>query len=82
VDLVLCYLFRDRRLDRGMVERLVPGGLLALAVRSEVDAEPEQFPDGSRRARPGELRDAFAHLELLDEGESNGMAWILARRPG
>jgi SAM-dependent methyltransferase len=82
VDLVLCYLFRDPRLDRGMVDRLVPGGLLAVAVRSEVDVGPEQFPDGSRRARRGELRDAFGHLEILDEGESDGMARILTRKPG
>jgi SAM-dependent methyltransferase len=81
VDLVLCYLFRDSRLYRGMVDRLVPGGLLAVAVRSEVDAGTERFPDGSHRARPGELRDAFGHLEILDEGEGNGIARILTRKP-
>ena len=63
VDLVLCYLFRDFRLDCAMVDRLVPGGLLAVAVRSEVGVGPEEFPDGSQRARPGELREAFGHLE-------------------
>jgi SAM-dependent methyltransferase len=82
VDLVLSYLFWDLRLDRAMVGRLVPGGLLAVAVRSEVDVGPEEFPDGSHRARPGELRDAFGHLEVLDEGEGDGMARILARKPG
>ncbi len=82
VDLVLCYLFRDSRLDRAMVDRLVPGGLLAVAVRSEVDVRPEEFPDRSQRARPGELRDAFGHLEVLDEGEGDGMARILTRKPG
>jgi SAM-dependent methyltransferase len=82
VDLLLCYLFRDSRLHRAMVDRLVPGGLLAVAVRSEVDVGPEEFPDGSQRARRGELRDAFGHLEVLDEGEGDGMARILARRPG
>jgi hypothetical protein len=81
VDLVLCYLFRDPRLYRGMIDRLVAGGLLAYAVRSEVDAGPEEFPDGNRRARPGELRDAFGHLEILEEGEGDGMARILARKP-
>ena len=81
VDLVLCYLFRDPRLYFGMVDRLVPGGLLAVAVRSEVDAAPEVFPDGNHRARPGELRDAFGHLEVLEEGEGEGMARILARKP-
>ncbi len=82
VDLVLCYLFRDFRLDRAMVDRLAPGGLLAVAVRSEVDAGPEEFPDGSQRARPGELSDAFGHLEILDEREGDGTARILARKPG
>ena len=82
VDLVLSYLFRDSRLDRAVVDRLVPGGLLAVAVRSEVDVGPEDFPDGSQRARPGELRDAFGHLEILNEGEGDGMARILARKPG
>lgn len=81
VDLVLCYLFRDPRLDRALVDRLVPGGLLAVAVRSEVGVGPEQFPDGSRRARPGELLEAFSHLEILDEGESDEIARIVARKP-
>ena len=81
VDLVLCYLFRDFRLDSAMVDRLVPGGLLAVAVRSEVGVGPEEFPDGSRRARPGELRQAFGQLEILDEGEDDGIARILARKP-
>jgi len=81
VDLLLCYLFRDPRLYRGMVDRLVPGGLLAVAVRSEVGAGPEEVHDGNHRARPGELRDAFGHLEILEEGEGDGMARILARKP-
>jgi SAM-dependent methyltransferase len=82
VDLVLCYLFRDHRLDRAIVDRLVPGGLLAVAVRSEVDVGPEEFPDGSHRARAGELSNAFGHLEVLDEKEADGIARILARRRG
>lgn len=76
VDLLLCYLFRDERLDRAMMERLAPGGLLAVAVQSEVGVGPGEF-----RARPGELRDAFGELEILDEGEGEGMARVLARRP-
>lgn len=75
VDLILCYLFRDRRLDRDVVDRLVPGGVLAVAVLSEVGHGPGEF-----RAGPGELRDAFWHLDVLDEGEKEGRAWILARR--
>jgi len=75
VDLILCYLFRDALLDEAMVQRVKPGGLLAVAVLSEVGARAGRF-----RARPGELRDAFGHLETLDEGEADGMAWILVRR--
>jgi hypothetical protein len=59
-----------------MIERLAPGGLLAVAVLSEVGVGPGEF-----RARPGELRDAFGTLEIVDEGEGEGMARILARRP-
>ena len=34
VDLLYCYKFRDPRLHRDMIERLRPGGLLAVAVLS------------------------------------------------
>lgn len=76
VDVVLCNWFRDDRLDRAIVNRLKPGGLLGIAVISEVDAGP-----GAYRARPGELRAAFADLEVLFDGEGGGEAWLLARRP-
>jgi SAM-dependent methyltransferase len=76
VNLLFCHLFRDRRLDDAMIERLAPGGKLAVAVLSEVGAGPGAF-----RARPGELRDAFGKLEIVDEGEGDGVGWILARRP-
>lgn len=48
VDVVYCARFRDRRLDRAMIERLATGGLLATCVLSEVGAEPGPF-----RAAPG-----------------------------
>jgi hypothetical protein len=76
VNLLFCHLFRDPRLDVAMMERLVPGGMLAVAVLSEVGVGPGDF-----RARPGELRDAFGSLEVVDEGEGDGVARILARRP-
>lgn len=75
MDLVLCYLFRDPRLDPDMMERLEPGGVLAVATLSEVGAGAGRF-----RAGPGELRRAFSKLDLLDEGEVDGTAWLLARR--
>jgi hypothetical protein len=51
-----------------------PGGLLALAALSEVDAGPGPF-----QVRPGELPAAFAELEVLAAGKRNGEAWLLAR---
>jgi SAM-dependent methyltransferase len=75
VDLVLCHRFRDRRLDQAIIERLAPGGMLALAVLSEVDVGPGPF-----RARRGELCEAFGELDMLVGGEAEGVAWLLARR--
>ena len=75
VDVVLCYLFRDPRLDTAMVERLAPGGLLMTAVLSEVGGEPGRF-----RAKPGELVRAFGTLETLEDGEADGMAWLIGRK--
>jgi SAM-dependent methyltransferase len=76
VDLILCHLFRDSALDQPLLQRLAPGGMVAIATLSEVDAGPGQF-----RVRPGELPDAFASLETLAAGEGDGLAWIIARRP-
>src|SRR5215472_3136002 len=74
VDVILCHKFRDRRLDRAIVERLAPGGLLAIAALSEVGAAAGPF-----RAAPGELPAAFAQLDLVAAGEGDGYAWLLAR---
>ena len=76
VDLLLCYLFRDPTLDTAIVDRIRPGGILATAALSEVGAEPGRF-----RAKPGELREAYSSLEILVEGEGEGMAWLIGRRP-
>ncbi|MGV0805686.1 class I SAM-dependent methyltransferase [Mycolicibacterium setense] len=74
VDVVLCHRFRDRRLDRALIERLSPGGLLAISALSEVGAAP-----GPYRTPPGELVAAFDELELIASGEGDGEAWLLAR---
>jgi SAM-dependent methyltransferase len=74
VDVILCHKFRDRRLDRAIIERLAPGGLLAIAVLSEVDATPGPF-----RAAAGELPAVFAELDVIGTGEGQGYAWLLAR---
>jgi len=73
-DVILCHKFRDRRLDDALIERLAPGGLLAIATLSEVGAAP-----GSFRATPGELTTAFGDLELVAAGEGDGLAWLLGR---
>ena len=74
VDVILSHKFRDRHLDHAIIERLAAGGLLAIAVLSEVGAAPGPF-----RAAPGELAAAFAELELVAAGEGQGYAWLLAR---
>lgn len=73
-DVVLCHKFRDHRLDRAIIGRLAPGGLLAIAALSEVGATPGPF-----RAVAGELPAAFAELDVIAAGESDGLAWLLAR---
>jgi SAM-dependent methyltransferase len=75
VDVIVCCKFRDPRLDRTIIERLSPGGLLAIAALSEVGAGPGAF-----RVAAGELPAAFAGLDLIDAGEGDGQAWLLARR--
>ena len=75
VDVVICHRFRAPHLNDAIVERLVPGGLVAIAVLSEVDAAP-----GPYRAVPGELTAAFATLDPIASGEGQGLAWLLARR--
>jgi hypothetical protein len=75
VDLVLCHMFREPRLDHAIVERLLPGGLLAIAALSEVDVGPGRY-----RAPSGELLEAFGKLDVIESGEQNGEAWLLGRR--
>ncbi|ETW23432.1 class I SAM-dependent methyltransferase [Mycobacterium gastri] len=74
VDLIVCHKFLDRRLDQPMAQRLAPGGLLAIAVLSEVGAAAGPF-----RAGCGQLRAAFAGLDVIAAGEGQGQAWLLAR---
>lgn len=78
VDVVLCHLFDAPLLDDALVGRLRPGGLLAVAVLSEVGGGRGRF-----RAPRGQLLERFtadARLELLDHHEADGVARILARR--
>jgi len=72
---IVCHRFRAPHRYPAIVERLAPGGLLAIAVLSEVDGGPSPY-----RASPGELSVAFADLDLIAEGEGDGVAWLMARR--
>jgi len=77
VDLVMCHMFRDARLYAAIIKRLAPGGVLAIAVRSEVGGQP-----GPYSAAPNELVEAFASLDHIAAEEGDGMALLLARRVG
>ncbi|MDZ7884805.1 MAG: class I SAM-dependent methyltransferase [Mycobacterium sp.] len=74
VDVVVCNRFRDRRLDGAVINRLAPGGLLAICVLSEVGAAPGCFS-----AVSGELCAAYAALDVVAAGEGDGQAWLIAR---
>jgi SAM-dependent methyltransferase len=76
VDVVVCQRFRDARLDAAIVDRLTPGGLLAISALSEVGAGPGRF-----RTPAGGLARAFAGLAVDATGEADGVAWLLGRRP-
>ena len=76
VHVVLCNLYRNPQLDEALIDRLRPGGLLAIAALSEVGGEPGRF-----RAEQGELLRVFGELEIIADAEEHGRAWLLARRP-
>jgi SAM-dependent methyltransferase len=79
-DLVVVQRFRQPALYPALAAALAPGGLLVVTVLSEVDEGP-----GPWRAAPGELRAAFADLDVLVHAEANGEASLvgrLSRSPG
>ncbi|ODR04621.1 SAM-dependent methyltransferase [Mycolicibacillus koreensis] len=76
VSVVLCHRFVDRRLDAAILDRLAPGGLLAIAALSVVGAPGA----GRYRAAPGELSAAFASLQIIASGEGCGEAWLVGRK--
>ena len=76
LNAIVCQRFRDSRLDTAMMDRLAPGGVLAISALSEVGARPGRY-----RAAAGDLRRAFGALEVIADGEGDGEAWLLGRRP-
>jgi len=77
VDLIVCNLFRDARLDQAVMARLRPGGMLAVAALSEVGAVPGRF-----RVAEGALVSAFAALQPVASHEADGVAWLVATKSG
>ena len=75
VDLLVCHMFREPRLYQAMAERIVPGGALAVAGLSEIGGEAGPF-----RAGRGELRQVFSALQVMAEGEGNGVTWYFGRK--
>ncbi|MGD9619360.1 MAG: class I SAM-dependent methyltransferase [Mycolicibacterium sp.] len=75
VDVLICNKFRDARLDRPIADRLAPGGRLAISALRAVGPAT-----GSFRVSVAELRRAFDGLAVIAAGETDGTAWLLARR--
>lgn len=75
-DIVVVQRFRDPGLYPALAAALAPGGLLVVTVLSEVDEGP-----GPWRAARGELRAAFAGLDVLVHMEANGEASLVGLRP-
>jgi len=75
-DVIICHLFRDPSLDHQILDRLKPGGLLAIATLSEVGFGPGRF-----RAKPGELSQCFSQLHPILSGEGSGRAWLAGYKP-
>ncbi|MEJ2870262.1 class I SAM-dependent methyltransferase [Actinomycetospora sp. OC33-EN08] len=73
-DVVVCQRFRDPALYRPLAGLLAPGGVLVVTVLSVVGDAGGRF-----RAGPGELRAAFADLDVLVDEEGGGEAHLVAR---
>ncbi len=78
LDLIVCHRYRNPALYEPMLDRLVTGGLLAIAVLSEVGSAPGRF-----RAERGELRQAFGdHVDVVVDVEGSGAAVLIGIKPG
>jgi SAM-dependent methyltransferase len=73
-DVVVVQRYRDPALYPALPAVLAPEGLLVITVLSEVDEGP-----GPWRAAPGELRAAFADLDVLVHTEAVGEACLVGR---
>lgn len=77
-DVIVCQRFRDPRLYPELIRRLAAGGTLVITVLSMVERDHSDSPF---LAKPGELLEAFADLEILFDIEVDGQAHLIARKP-
>ena len=75
-DVIICHRFRDARLDGQVIDRLAPGGLLAISALRAIGTSTSPF-----RVAPGELARAFGALTVVAAGETDTECWLLARKP-
>lgn len=75
-DMILCHLFRDPGLYHEIMDRLAPGGLLAIVTLSEDGGR-----SGLHRATADELPCTFSDLTIHDSGHRDGRTWLVATRP-
>jgi tellurite methyltransferase len=82
-DLVLDYYFLERSLFPAMAAALRPDGLVLVESYLDSPLGHEKMSNPAYRLAPGELRAAFAELDILEyvEDERSGVARLLARRP-
>ena len=67
---ILCARFWDARLGATIIQRLAPGGVLAITA----------LTTGRFAAAPDEFPAAFGALAILASGTADGQHWLLARR--
>jgi SAM-dependent methyltransferase len=83
--LVLVFNYLERPLIPALAAALVPGGfLLCKTFTTEARRFGKAPKDPRYLLEPGELRQAFAHLDILhyrEEATAHGTAELLARRP-
>lgn len=77
VDVIVCQRFWAPGLAGGLVERLVPGGLLAISALRADDEDPHPY-----RVTPSQLRAAFDGLEVVATGQDDAVCWLLGRKRG
>ena len=74
-DVIICHRFRDARLDGQVIDRLAPGGLLAISALRAIGTNTSPF-----RVAPGELARTVGALTVVTEGKTDTECWLLARR--